>query len=263
MIRTLLGLLVLLLAFSSCRNNKDIVLLQGLPSEEVLHPREEMNKEYRIERGDNLSIQVSSMNPEIVSLFNTQQARTNQGGIMMAANLYFTSYMVNDTGFINMPIIGFVHVQGKTEFEIEAMLEKRIREYVKDASVMVRLTGIRITMLGEVTRPGMDFFYQRDVSIFDALSRFGDLSDFGDRRKVLVLRATKEGLVSYRINLLDKNILTHPAYYLQHNDLVYIEPLPTKGLRLAIQDYGVLISVVTSVTSSITTIILLLNLLNN
>ncbi len=262
MIRTILGLLVLLFAFSSCRNSKDIILLQGVPYEEVLHPREVLNKEYRVERGDNLSIQVGSMNQDVVSLFNKDQNRGNQGGIMMAANLYFTSYMVNDTGYINMPIIGYMHVQGKTEFEIEALLEKEIKDYVKDATVMVRLTGIRISILGEVSRPGMDFFYQRDVSIFDALARFGDLTDYGDRRQVLVLRATKEGLVSYRVNLLDQNILTHPAYYLQHNDLVYIEPLPSKGLRLAIQDYGVLISVLTSVTTSVTTIILLLNQLN-
>lgn len=268
MIRILLSVSLFLLLFSSCKVNRDLLYLKDIGTAVENHPFNAPSGDYKIQSADVLYIRIFSLNQDIVNLFNPGMSSNQQSSqYMNQSSLYFQGYVVNDSGYVKMPVIGNQYVLNKTEAEIEAMIETAVKEYVVDGSVLVKLAGMKVTILGEVKSPGMHYLYQKEATVFDALAIANDLTDYANRSNILILRAEPNGTKSYRINIKDKNILTSPAFYLQPNDMIYVEPIETKGVRLVVQDYATVVSVVTTtitaISSTITTIVLINSLLKN
>lgn len=266
MIRILLGIAIFSFLFTSCRTNEDLLYLKDIGSAQENHLLSVPNQDYRVQKSDVLYIRIFSLNQEVVDLFNPGlSGNQNSSQYMNQSNLYFQGYVVNDSGFVKLPVVGFQYVLNKTELEIENQVEELVKVYVKDASVLVKLAGMKVTILGEVKSPGMHYLYQKEATVFDALAMANDLTDYANRSNILIVRAAPGGSLSYRVNINDKRILTSPGFYLQPNDLIYIEPLKTKGVRLVTQDYASVISALTTtltaISSTITAIVLINSLL--
>lgn len=171
-----------------------------------------------IQPNDRLSIQVYSktLNQEQATIFN----------IPATANTTALGYQVNEDGNIEMPVLGTVAAAGLTKDELEQNLIKQLSEkdYVKDPSVLVQFLQFNVDVLGEVKNPGMQKFNGSKVSIIDAISAAGDLTDYGQRENVTVIREENNKKIYYKIDLRSKTIFQSPVYTLQPNDIVYVSP---------------------------------------
>lgn len=174
---------------------------------------------------DELSIVVTSIVPEASYMFNQPQANTaRRGDISTQPIPRLQTYIVNKDGDIMMPVIGRLNVVGKTTHEIEQMIMSRVSQTVKDPFVRVELLGFFVNVMGEVKNPHRIYVNSERFTLLDALSAAGDLTDFGERDKVIVIREENGHQTYHRLNLADSNIFSSPYFYLQQNDVVYVEP---------------------------------------
>ena len=214
-------LLTLLLA-SSCGTTRNITYLSNLGNsvENTSEVRQQPN--ITIQPDDRLSITVSSLSIESNAIFNAN----NTMGIEEV-----TGYLVNEKGLIDFPLIGEVQLAGLTKSEATETLTRKLNEYVKRPIVSVRFLNFRVTVLGEVNRPSSYNIASDHVNIFEALGLAGDMTVYGRRENVLLIREKDHVRTTTRLNLNDKEILNSPYFYLQQNDIIYIEPDEAKALQ--------------------------------
>ncbi len=230
MLRLALLLMTGLVVFSSCVPQKKIKYLQKqVAGDTTLAPSLQNDKNYIIQVRDNLYIRVYSLDPNASLYFNKQSVSGGSyNDYANDASIYLNSYSVDDNGHIEFPIIGKVLVAGKTIGEVNELIQKLVSEYMKEVAVVVKLVNFKVTVMGEVGRPGELTFYQNQVNIFQAIAQAGDMSEFANRGKVALVRKTKEGSVVINLDLNRHEILYSPYYYLQPNDILYVPPLGYK-----------------------------------
>lgn len=181
--------------------------------------------EIKIVPEDELSILVTSSVPEATAMFNQPQSNTARRGDMSTQpSPRLQTYIVNKDGDIVMPVIGRLNVVGKTTREVEQMIVSRVSPTVKDPFVRVELIGFYINVMGEVKNPHRIFVNSERFTLLDAISAAGDLTEFGERDKVLVIREENGQQTYHRLSLADSNVFSSPYFYLQQNDVVYVEP---------------------------------------
>lgn len=218
----LLAALSLLLT-TSCVSRKKIAYFQDLPELKAEVDLAKSNLE--IQPNDLLTITVSAANIEAVQPFNlpvTSAPRLGSGGVTGAAELQ--SYLVDSDGNIEFPVLGTVHVAGLTRQELVEKMKKEISQYVQNPIVNIKIVNFQVTVLGEVNRPGTFTVPDERISLPKALGLAGDLTIYGQRDNVLVMRETG-GKTEYKyIDLTSSDFINSPYYYLQQNDVVYVEP---------------------------------------
>lgn len=225
---------------TSCKSHKDLIYLQDLESsKEFLRGLPKEAPEYHIKKDDNLYVSILSQNPEMNLLYNPAmaQATGNQTGTQqMYGTLsiqYLNGYLVDEQGNISLPILGKIHVEGATVQQAESKIMIKALEYLKDPTVKVKLLNYKITVLGEVQNPGVYYNYDKSISVLDAISMASGNTNFARIEKVLVMRHTDQGTETHRINLqVSKSLLNSEAYFLQPDDIVYIEPGRNKNTQL-------------------------------
>lgn len=163
------------------------------------------------------------------------------------ASIYLNSYTVDPKGNIIFPFIGPVYVLGKTIDETTAIIENIMNEYLKEATIIVKLVNFNITFVGEVRRPGEYKIYQDKINIFEAISLAGDISDYGNRNEVKLMRTSEEGTRLHVLDLTSEDILESPYYYLKPNDIIYVVPLKGKQFAFSTFPYALLFSTITTV----------------
>lgn len=219
----ILGVLVSLLIFS-CVPRKRIAYFQGI---ENLQNTDINFKPVTFKPNDILSITVSAANLESVIPFNLMvlsRPLTSSREMMSSTNTQEVGYLVDHTGKINFPVLGEIHVEGLNSKELRNLLTERLEEYIKDPIVNVRIMNFTISILGEVTRPGTFTISGERVALPEALGLAGDMTIFGRRDNVLVVREIG-GKKQYEfLDLRDSNALNSDFYYLQQHDVVYVEP---------------------------------------
>lgn len=174
---------------------------------------------------DEISITVSSMAPEATAMFNAPLANSaGRGETEVRNNARLTTYIVGRDGNITMPVIGQLNVLGKTTHEVEQMVKQRVAQVVKDPFVKVQLMGYYVNVMGEVKEPGRVKVTGERFTVLDALASCGDLTEYAERSAVMVIREENGQKNYYRINLADTSLFSSPCYYLQQNDVVYVEP---------------------------------------
>jgi polysaccharide export outer membrane protein len=221
--------LILLLAFSSCAK-RNLVYFSDIDSNSGYNVKISSSVDPEIQPDDLLKITVSSLSQESNLLFNA--------GILTAAgtNTVSTSplnegYLVDKNGEINFPVLGKIKIGGLTKDEAVEEVSFRLKEYVKDPIVNIRFMNFKVTVIGEVNKPSTFTVPTEKITILEALGLAGDMTVYGKRENVLVIR-DKAGLRSVnRINLNDKSILDSPYYYLTQNDVVYVEPDKMKAVQ--------------------------------
>jgi len=243
-----LKILAILVFFSSCISQKKIKYMQ--PAHEDSTNRAVFQtpayQEYHLGVGDNLYINVRSLDQKSNDFFN-KNGNDNRSSNYNDASIYLNSYTVDPQGDISFPFIGPIHVIGLTTDQTKEKIQEVMDEYLKETTIIVKLVNFNITFIGEVRRPGEYKIYQDKINIFEAVSMAGDITDYGNRNEVKLMRMTDEGIALHIIDLTREDILESPYYYLKPNDVVYIEPLKGKQFAFATFPYALLFSTITTV----------------
>ena len=226
------------LMLSSCGAVKDIAYFQN----KVINEPEKIDKHAGIviQPKDMLSIVVSSRNPELVVMFNLPMVQHMAGSEIAGGSSQqrLLGYVVDNNGCIDFPVLGTLKVAGLTRWELAEMIKKRLLKegYLTDAVVTVEFMNFKVSVLGEVTAPGTYSIEGDKVTILQALSLARDLTIYGQRENVSVIRERDGERVIYQINLCDVDLFKSPAYYLQQNDVIYVEPSIEKARQSTIDD---------------------------
>ena len=225
-------ILILLVALvSSCRAPKNVAYLQNSDyvdlSSEYLYDAKIMPK-------DILTITVSTVNPEAAAPFNlTVSTALSIQTRSTYSQPALQTYLVDNAGMIDFPVLGRLAVGGLTKSECEKLIHDKITPYLnanENPVVTVRMSSYSISVLGEVARPGSYQVSREKINILEALAQAGDLTIYGVRDNVKLIRENAKGHKEiHTINLNDANLLTSPFYYLQQNDIVYVEPNKVKA----------------------------------
>ena len=186
------------------------------------------NIDYKIQIKDYLYIRVFALDEKAYLFFNRQSGSNSYNDFANDASIYLNGYSVDSEGYMDFPIIGKIFVQGLNVDQVKVILEKMIGEYLKEVTVVVKMVNFRVTMLGEVSKPGEFTIYKDDLNLFEALALAGDLTEFANRNKVALIRQVVGGSQVHYIDLTSDQILKSKFYYLQPNDIVYVAPLGYK-----------------------------------
>ncbi|WP_240047254.1 polysaccharide biosynthesis/export family protein [Hymenobacter nivis] len=237
---------VVLLGLGGCVTQQKLPYLQN-SSYSTQKPVEVDNPRptYLLQPGDVLSIKVQSVQPALSDIFNVQGPQNMVSGD--PSTLYLTGYPVDEAGTINLPTVGRVKVTGITLTQAQALLEQKVGAYVRDANVLVKLLSFKITVLGEVRLPGRYFVYNPQATVLEALGMAGDLTEFGNRQNVKLVRQTAKGSEVVLIDLTDPKLLQSPYYYLLPNDALYVEPLKARTARGNANNLGLVFAGISAV----------------
>ena len=224
----------------SCASTKDIAYFQN----RMVDQPEKVDRHAGIvvQPKDQLSIVVSSRTPELVAMFNLPVVSYQAGSETVTGGMQqrLMGYVVDNDGYINFPVLGKIKVAGLTRWELSEMIKGRLIKdgLLSDAVVTVEFMNFKVSVLGEVSSPGTYAIQGDKVTVLQALSLARDLTIFGKRDNVSVIREKDGERVIYQIDLTNVDMFKSPAYYLQQNDIVYVEPNDIKARQSTIDDKG-------------------------
>lgn len=247
---------------TSCVSPKSIVYFQG---DTLRNSSQKISYDYTptIQTNDLLSVVVGSLNAEANEMFNiantAMTASTNYSATSAGARLQPLGYLVDTEGNIEIPLIGKVHVKDMKTTVAADTIRKRLTNYLKEPSVVVRTLNFKVSVLGEVGRPAIYVIPDEKISLPEVLSLAGDLTIYGKRDNVMVIREENGLRHQVKLDLTSREIFNSPYYYMHKNDVIYVEPVKTK---LAATDRRQqLVPVIASIVGGIGTLgILIINL---
>ncbi len=249
----LVSLILISLCFS-CKTREQLVYFQNSAS-----TQETVQKNYTpvIRTDDFLAISITCDDLEAAIPFNhtsTSAPNLNNGYVM--GNAATVGYLVNEKGEVKLPVIGAVKIADLNRMQAAALLEDKLKEYLKNPIVNIQIQNFKITVLGDVRNPGTFKIPNERITLLEAIGLAGDLKTTGVRKNILVVRDVNGKKEEYRIDLTKKDVFSSPVYYLNQNDVVYVEPNNTARYESTI--IGKTAPVLISVTSLI---ILTINLI--
>ncbi len=254
-IRHFIVISILSLFFFSCASKKDVVYFQDTQDYETLVS--DNSYAYKFKVDDLLSINVSTLDPEASIPFNLLTAPQGQitggGGVGQAQQI---DYIVNKDGDIDFPVLGEVNILGLTPNETKELLKEKLKIYLKNPIINIRLRNFTVTVLGQVARPGTYEVNGEQITVLEALGLAGDLDIKGERTNVLIIRDFNGTKISQRIDLTKKAALNSPVYYLTQNDVVYVEPNKSAVTSSALDNRATIAISIASVLITSTVLIL-------
>lgn len=233
-------LIVTAILFSSCSNTKKTTYFQNLPADTTLQNLVSKNYEPKIQKADLLGIMVASLSPENTAIYNAPQ---NSEGPL-------NGYLVDGSGNISFIKLGSLHVEGMTRKELKAKLEHDLSPYLKETVVSVGFLNRHVTLIGAVA-PQILPMPNDNMTLLDALAAGGDIGTKGKTDNVLVIREKDNSKEFKRLNLTDQSIFYSPYFYLQPNDIVYVEPVKEKQSNT--------VQIISYITTGITFLIFILD----
>ena len=251
-------LLVATVMLSSCGSVKNVAYLQN--SDYIDFNRSEYLYDAHIMPKDVLTITVNTVNPEAAEPYNLIVRSTlRTGSSIGTSGGSLQTYLVDNNGTIEFPVLGTLQVGGLTKAQCEQMIHDKLRPYMNAAEnpvVTVRMSNYKISVLGEVARPGMFTVGNEKINILEALAQAGDLTIYGVREKVKLIRENSQGKKEiHTLNLNDADIISSPYYYLQQNDIVYVEPNKVKAQNSSVGSMTTLWFSATSILISLTSLL--------
>lgn len=253
--KTIKLLLILLIAsaITSCIPQKKLRYLQEQEESTIdTTQSQEIDNTYRLKARDEIYLKVNSVDPRTYAFFNGGESSVNQYNSDLG--LYLNSYTISDSGFIQLPVAGKIGIEGldleEARFKIEAVLSK----YLNDVSVTIKFSAFKITLIGEVKRPGRYAPYVSQLNIIEAIALAGDLTTYGNRTRIMIIREENGKEQVHFVNLLDVNLLQSQDFNLLPNDIVYVESLDAKTWGFEQFPYALILS-------SLTTFIALMTLM--
>ncbi|NJO92242.1 MAG: polysaccharide export protein [Chloroflexia bacterium] len=192
---------------------------------------------YQIQTGDHLYIKVYSLDPKTSKFFQTDMPT-----LMNPTYLYLNSYLVDEEGYIDFSFVDRMFVKGMNVDEIKRKIQTALNEYFKETTVVVKLVDFQISVLGEVNSPGNYTINKEQVNILQAVALAGGIKEFGNLKKVTLIRQNLKGSETIYVNLGDKNLLASDYYYLMPNDILYVEPMKGKTYLVTKLPYTAILS---------------------
>jgi len=212
-------LFALLLMLTSCISKKEMIYLQDVkPSNPIVTSYEPL-----IQKDDVLYINVSSLSDEAVMPFNLDSKNQTNTSILEKQ-----TYLVDFAGNIDFPVIGTFNVGNNTVNDVKLKLKQKLADYVSDAVVNVRIMNFKVSVLGEVNKPGVINVSGQRITLLDALAMAGDLTLYGRRNNILIIRESKGVKTTAKIDITNPEFINSEFYYLDQNDIIYVEPFKRK-----------------------------------
>ncbi|MFD2963933.1 MULTISPECIES: polysaccharide biosynthesis/export family protein [Olivibacter] len=219
-----LWVMSLLAAFvmCGCSSNKTIPYFKNISPSEYSKIAEAPYGEPTIKPDDILDISIQTVEPSASATVN--EAATDNTVVAPGGQQRATGFVVDKNGEVELPMIGFVKLGGLTTYEARNLIREKAVAFFVKPTVQVRFVNFKITVIGEVARPSSYTVPNEKVNILDAIGLAGDLTIYGKRENVLLIRETAHGKEMVRFNLNDSKLFTSPYYYLKQNDIIYVEP---------------------------------------
>ena len=227
-LRNILWCCAVLLMCASCGSTKEVPTLayfQNLKDSVGKLPDNVSNYKIKIQPDDELIITITSTLPEATAMYNLPLGNPSlKGNINATQSPRIQTHIVDRNGMIQLPVLGEIQAAGLSTKELEAVIKNRVSEHVKDPFVRVEMINFTVNVMGEVKAPQRMVVGKERFSVLDALAAAGDLTEYGKRDNVLVIRTENGKSTYHRLNLTDGSIYASPYFYLQQNDVVYVEP---------------------------------------
>lgn len=234
-------MLLVSIFLSSCVTNKKIEYLQMADGDKVQQYEMAGHDYYRIQAGDELYIDVNPFDPELKETFSIENARVSFSEAEAMLNLQ--SFTVYSDGCIDFPMLGKIEMSGLTTREARSKMESLlIGTFFNEAKITVKLVNNYVSVIGDVKRPGKFVIYKEDLNIFQALAMAGDVSTFGDRANVRIVRHTPQKTYIENFDLRSQDIITSKYYYVQPNDVIYVSRI--KGQFFGMDSFTDFVSLV-------------------
>jgi polysaccharide biosynthesis/export protein len=254
LLKKIIPLLLVIMLLFSCASRNDVVYYQNINN--IENASSFANYEIKIQPDDLLSIIVSAEDSEITKPFNliASDSQSSDSGTSSSSG-----YLVDVNGFIDFPVLGRVKVGGLLRSEVVSLLQDKISKYIKQPIISIRLINFKVAVQGEVNFPGVYAVGTERITLIEALSKAKDLTIYGKRDNVLIIRENN-GIKTYnRVDITKADFINSPFYYLAQNDVIYVEPNKTKingskigtDTNLILSAVSILITVI-SLTISIT-----------
>ncbi len=218
---SLLLCIIMLVIFSSCGSRKNMVYLQ--PDSIEIHTMYEQFVP-KIQANDILTVVVTAADPKVTAPFNPVSSMMSNNLTQQTDMALRPTYTVDEKGDLTLPMLGKVHVAGLTRVEAIEKIRSDLGQYIKDPGVNINFNNFRVTVLGEVARPGSFIMPTERVTVLEALGMAGDLTIRGVRENVMLIREVDGQKITRRLDLTKQNTLNSPYYYLAQNDVIYVEP---------------------------------------
>ncbi len=217
------GLFLFLLA--SCVHHKQLLNFNEGPEFPAVAQAIQVTADVRIQPDDLLEIGVYAEDPAAVAPFTLQGigARTKEEN-----NLIGNHYLVDQSGDIEFPVLGKMHLSRLSVEQARDTFKQKLLRYISNPIVNVRWLNFKFTVLGEVNRPATYTLPERSVTVLEAVGLAGDLTNYGNRKNILIIREQDGNRSFGRVDLQDRNVFSSPYFYLKQNDVVYVEPLRQK-----------------------------------
>lgn len=236
----------LLMPLSSCITQSSVEYLQDGSKFSTFFNEAQID-DYKLKPGDELYIQISSIDDATSNVFSSTNTQQNVNiGSTQSYGAYLSSYTVNRDGFLLLPVIRPIPVQGKSITQVSDTIKKSLVNILNQPQVTVKLVNRYISVLGEVKVPGHFVYTQDKLTIFDAISLAGDITDYGNRKEVTITRNEDGKILRISVDLTRSDILASNYYYLRPNDIIYIKPLRQKYWRLQQIPYAIILSTITT-----------------
>lgn len=225
MIRRGVFFLLLMLVLASCASSRKVVYFINNPTETSTA----VQFENTLQPDDNLVITVTSKEPALANDFNLLYLSSQSSQVaQVASNPALYSYLIDQRGEIDFPVLGKLKLSGLTRSQAEDKIKDLLKGHLVEPGVNLRVINFKVSVDGEVARPGVVPVVGDRITIFEALSVVGDLTIYGNRKEVMVIRE-KDGVKTVStVDLTDGSIINSPYYYLAHNDMVYVQPNKTR-----------------------------------
>ena len=255
-------LMTIVSLLDACSSAKQVAYFQNIDSTSLTASKGLYDA--RIMPKDLLTITVVTSDPSTSKPFNLSIQNTlGTDGRLGSTTGSLLQYLVNNDGDIDFPVVGTVHVAGLTKDQCEDLIKSKVKPYLAESEnpvVTVSMSSYRVTVAGEVTSPKVVPVSTEKMSVLEALAQAGDLTIYGRRDNVLLIRENADGQKeAHRLNLNDANIINSPYYYVQQNDYIYVEPNSVKAKNSAIGQSTTLwfsfVSILTSVAALVVNIV--------
>lgn len=243
--------LFILITLNSCVSKKKIIYLQGQQNQSS----DQVNYEPLIQNDDLLSITISSVEPELAAPFNIEQLQSAGGTTTSGTSMSKSTYLVDSAGEIDFPVLGKIKVAGYTKTNFKQYLKERLALYLAEPIINIRIVNYKVSVLGEVNKPGTYALNGDRITLLEVLANAGDLTLYGKRDNILIVRDYLGTKTYNRVDITKADFVNSPFYYLDQNDVVYVEPRKARIDGTAI---GGNITAIMSIASFLITTTLLL-----
>ena len=249
---------------SSCVTQKKMTYLREVTAQSAdsINSHFTPKSEITIKPGDVLTIFVSALDQEAVAPYNLYMVNFNDPNSLQARTTpTILTYRVDESGDIEMPVLGKLHIEGMIRQEVEEMIKGLLEKQVVKPMVQVNLTSPKVSVLGEVAKPGVVSITNGRLTLLEALAAVGDMTPYGRRDNVLVSREVDGKMEFTRIDMTKDELYASPYYYLQQNDVVYVSP--NKVRTISSSNVGLWLSTVSTLASAATVIVTVLRYNND